>query len=120
MLPLGRQMRISKGVCGHQRVEATLMRLRASLQPRITARRQVRYDPQRGRGRDRMRPLIALGVVACGLALANTAAITETRVALIVGNSAYQNAPALANPLNDARDMSAAQIGRASCRERGE
>lgn len=36
------------------------------------------------------------------------AACAETRVALVVGNSAYQAAPALANPLNDARDMSAA------------
>jgi uncharacterized caspase-like protein len=55
-----------------------------------------------------MRPLMAFCVGACGLALANGAALAETRVALIVGNSAYQNAPALANPLNDARDMSAA------------
>jgi uncharacterized caspase-like protein len=42
------------------------------------------------------------------LTLANATSIAETRVALVVGNSAYQNAPALANPLNDARDMSAA------------
>jgi uncharacterized caspase-like protein len=55
-----------------------------------------------------MRALIALCVVACGLALANAAAIAETRIALVVGNSAYHNAPALANPLNDASDMSAA------------
>jgi uncharacterized caspase-like protein len=42
------------------------------------------------------------------LTLANATSIAKTRVALVVGNSAYQNAPALANPLNDARDMSAA------------
>jgi uncharacterized caspase-like protein len=52
--------------------------------------------------------LIGLCVAACGLALANATALAETRVALVVGNSAYQNAPALANPLNDAHDMSAA------------
>src|SRR5262245_33391154 len=65
---------------------------------------------QRGRGRDGMLRLIALGVAACGLALAN-AAIAQSRVALVVGNSAYQNAPALANPKNDAHDMGAALQG---------
>ena len=29
----------------------------------------------------------------------------EKRVALIIGNSAYQNAPALINPKNDAQDV---------------
>jgi hypothetical protein len=43
-------MRISKGVPVHQRVEATLIGLHASLRPRMTARRQVRYDPQRVEG----------------------------------------------------------------------
>ncbi|MBO0741917.1 MAG: caspase family protein [Hyphomicrobiaceae bacterium] len=55
-----------------------------------------------------MRRLIAFSVVALRLALANATAIAESRVALVVGNSGYQNAPALANPINDARDMSAA------------
>jgi uncharacterized caspase-like protein len=40
--------------------------------------------------------------------LASTVAIAETRVALVVGNGAYKNTGALANPLNDARDMAAA------------
>jgi uncharacterized caspase-like protein len=35
-------------------------------------------------------------------------ATAETRVALVVGNAAYRNTGALANPLNDARDMAAA------------
>jgi len=35
-------------------------------------------------------------------------AIAENRVALVIGNGAYKNAPALANPLNDAPDVSAA------------
>ena len=37
-----------------------------------------------------------------------SAALAETRVALVVGNSAYQNTTPLANPLNDARDIAAA------------
>jgi hypothetical protein len=35
-------------------------------------------------------------------------ALADKRVALIVGNSAYQNAPALTNPSNDAQDIAAA------------
>jgi len=55
-----------------------------------------------------MRRLLVLCVVVCGLGWGKSAALAETRVALVVGNSAYQNAPALANPMNDARDMTAA------------
>ena len=36
------------------------------------------------------------------------AALAETRVALVIGNSAYKHAPALANPKNDAEGMAAA------------
>ena len=36
-----------------------------------------------------------------------TAAIAETRVALVIGNSAYTHAKPLANPANDAADMAA-------------
>ena len=32
---------------------------------------------------------------------------SEQRIALVIGNSQYQNAPALANPVNDAKDMAA-------------
>src|SRR3982074_3831053 len=32
----------------------------------------------------------------------------ETRVALVIGNGAYQNAPRLPNPRNDAEDVAAA------------
>jgi uncharacterized caspase-like protein len=42
------------------------------------------------------------------LAFAGHAAMTAKRVALVVGNGAYTNAPALANPKNDAQDMAAA------------
>ena len=38
-----------------------------------------------------------------GLALAET--LPERRVALVIGNSSYRNAPALPNTVNDARDM---------------
>lgn len=42
-------------------------------------------------------------VLLSGLALAETP--LERRVALVIGNSSYRNAPALPNTLNDARDM---------------
>lgn len=42
------------------------------------------------------------------LSLAAQAASDEKRVALIIGNGAYVNAPTLANPKNDAEDMAAA------------
>ena len=49
----------------------------------------------------------------CFLCLALiSAAHAETRVALVVGNSAYVQAPALTNPANDARDMSASLTAR--------
>jgi hypothetical protein len=40
-----------------------------------------------------------------GLAIAPGAADAAKRVALVIGNSAYQNASVLANPANDASDM---------------
>ena len=55
-----------------------------------------------------MRRLRVLLVALCGLACGISAALAETRVALVVGNSAYQSTTPLANPLNDARDMAAA------------
>ena len=42
------------------------------------------------------------------LAFAGGAAMAAKRVALVIGNSAYANAPALTNPKNDAEDMAAA------------
>lgn len=55
-----------------------------------------------------MKLLSSLIGVMCWLLVANTAASAETRVALVIGNNAYQQTVPLANPLNDARDMSAA------------
>jgi uncharacterized caspase-like protein len=51
-----------------------------------------------------------LSVIAvCLMSLATAApAAAQKRVALVVGNSAYQQAGRLANPVNDAADMSAA------------
>ena len=48
--------------------------------------------------------LVALAATGWHLPVAHA----ETRVALVVGNSAYRSTTPLANPLNDARDMTAA------------
>ena len=50
-------------------------------------------------------------VMATLLAVLSAPAATAPRVALVIGNAAYDHAPALANPLNDAADMGAA-LGR--------
>lgn len=53
-----------------------------------------------------MRAFRALwGVLASVLLTASTEALAQKRVALVIGNSAYVNAPRLANPVNDAADM---------------
>ena len=41
-------------------------------------------------------------------ALAASSAEAETRFALVIGNGAYRNVPALNNPPNDAKDIAAA------------
>jgi uncharacterized caspase-like protein/uncharacterized protein YraI len=46
-------------------------------------------------------------LLAVSLLLCATAALAERRVALVVGNSAYQNATALPNPRNDSEAMAA-------------
>ena len=55
-----------------------------------------------------MRRLLILFAILCALGCGGPAALAETRVALVVGNSAYLSTTQLANPLNDARDMAAA------------
>jgi uncharacterized caspase-like protein len=60
--------------------------------------------------------LAPLRWLSCGLlllALAHQAAAEERRVALVIGNSTYQNTAWLKNPRNDAADISAAlkQLG---------
>ena len=52
--------------------------------------------------------LVRITAVLVSLALLPAAAHADRRVALVVGNSAYQHTPKLANPKNDATDVSAA------------
>ena len=52
--------------------------------------------------------LVRIAAVLLSLALLPAAAHADRRVALVVGNSAYQHTPKLANPKNDATDVSAA------------
>ena len=47
-------------------------------------------------------------IAAIAVVLSAWPAAAEKRVALVVGNSAYVEAPALPNPINDASDMAAA------------
>ena len=54
----------------------------------------------------RMVQIAWLLLYAVGLSgVTSAAAEEEKRIALVIGISAYQNAPALANPVNDARDI---------------
>jgi uncharacterized caspase-like protein len=54
-------------------------------------------------------PLLIVWLIAWVAFLSNLpSAQAETRVALVVGNSAYRSTTPLTNPLNDARDMTAA------------
>jgi TPR repeat protein len=50
----------------------------------------------------------ALCALALFICLGATAAGAETRVALVIGNAAYANVPPLANPANDAEDVTEA------------
>ena len=54
------------------------------------------------------RPLLYLATAVVAGALMALPAMAQKRVALIIGNSAYQHATTLANPVNDANDMGAA------------
>jgi formylglycine-generating enzyme required for sulfatase activity len=55
-----------------------------------------------------MRLLAAFGYAAMLIFLGVVPSYAEKRVALVIGNGAYRNAPALPNPRNDAEDVSAA------------
>jgi uncharacterized caspase-like protein len=48
---------------------------------------------------------LALAFLAVGLAFGAPACAAERRIALVIGNSAYTNAPALDNPVHDATAM---------------
>ena len=88
---------------------------RSHLWPPIAVRRCLRYAivaliaQAKGRRTMRMlRKLLVLALAICAVGAAASTALAETRVALVVGNSAYQSTPVLPNPLNDARDVAAA------------
>jgi hypothetical protein len=56
-----------------------------------------------------LKHLLSTIVVAAAVVIAVTnGSRAETRVALVIGNGAYQNAPRLPNPANDASDVAAA------------
>ena len=52
----------------------------------------------------------ARAAVACALAAPNAEAQEGKRIALVIGNSAYQNLSGLTNPNNDATDIHEAAI----------
>src|SRR5947209_7807876 len=54
-----------------------------------------------------MRQRIAYLAAIAVAALWASGAYAERRVALVIGNGAYKNAPRLPNPINDAQDVSA-------------
>ena len=55
-----------------------------------------------------MRRTLTLLALAGAMAVWSSVAWAERRVALVIGNGAYQAVPALANPANDARAVAAA------------
>ena len=58
-----------------------------------------------------MRKLMTLMMVGFSLQILSAQGWAGQRIALVIGNAAYQHAPGLANPLNDANDIGAA-LGR--------
>ena len=55
-----------------------------------------------------MRPKILIQLVVWLMCCSAAQAAAAGRFALVIGNGDYQNAPRLANPVNDARDVAAA------------
>ena len=55
-----------------------------------------------------MRRQALAALVAAVLAIGAAPSFAENRVALVIGNGAYEHAPRLPNPANDAADVSAA------------
>jgi hypothetical protein len=52
--------------------------------------------------------VLVVSVLIFGVLVLVLSALAEKRVALVIGNSAYQHVPAPLNPANDARDIAAA------------
>ena len=64
-----------------------------------------------------MRVVSAIFLVVCAVCLFCEPAFADRRIALVIGNSAYERVPQLSNPANDAtRDGGDVQEGRASMR----
>ncbi|WP_204315697.1 caspase family protein, partial [Stenotrophomonas maltophilia] len=49
-----------------------------------------------------MRKILLALTAICSIALTSHEALADKRVALVIGNSSYKNAPALTNPARDA------------------
>jgi tetratricopeptide (TPR) repeat protein len=60
---------------------------------------------------DSLRSLAFAIAAVLPLAFGGAATASENRVALVIGNSSYQNAPRLATPVNDAEDIATALGG---------
>ena len=65
-------------------------------------------DDQRAKSQAKQRFTRLSALIAEGKATSNSPALSERRVALVIGNSAYQAVPTLANPANDAKAVAGA------------
>ena len=78
----------------------------------VWARSEAMREPEgRAMANIRYTSLLRLWAAATLMVFLSAPALSATRVALVIGNSAYANASQLANPLNDAADIGAA-LGR--------
>lgn len=121
----GRHGLRKSGVCLDPSVtgnDTTIKRARKSIDYPLVALRRTRpaaagvacsMSAQREKNSTRSRRLLSLastlvlGIVVVALPARAPGAATESRLALVIGNSAYETAP-LRNPRNDARDMAEA------------
>ena len=65
-------------------------------------------DDQRAKAAAKQRQARLAALIAEGKATPKAVASAERRVALVIGNSAYQHVPTLRNPANDAKSVAAA------------
>jgi len=76
-------------------------------------------DDQRAKVQAKQRLARLSALIAEGKGTSNAVALSERRVALVIGNNAYQSVPSLANPVNDAKAVANAlrAVGFAEVRE---
>lgn len=55
--------------------------------------------------------LLGVAIVLLGVVVVSPALARDRRVALLIGNGAYQHAPRLSNPVNDAEALGATLRG---------